>query len=263
MAHNISLLSYLQIAPPAVPTNPPSIPSRNTTNTAYAADDIRSTTVWHGFNINTIWQQYHGVLVQAQLPADPMPTSPPRAVPSESALREKLSEYIIPRVRRALRASFNHLAIMNQMHGVTAVEFGSGDFAKAISNYRPDAAYFVSALPSGTGPNRAPGDIKPSWKWNTALATHRLVTSRTEYCQALSQVNYYMNQHRSRYGFILTDQELVVFRRRDANGNLELAAPIPFAAGGSAQQPQLTVLLALWYLGMLAAQDQGPQSWYL
>ncbi|EEH46912.2 uncharacterized protein PADG_03010 [Paracoccidioides brasiliensis Pb18] len=48
---------------------------------------------------------------------------------------------------------------------------------------------FAVALPAGTGPNRAPGDVKPSWKWSTALATHPLLGIRNEYRQALSQVN--------------------------------------------------------------------------
>ena len=72
-----------------------------------------------------------------------------------------------------------------------------------------------------------------------------------------------MKQHQTRYGFILTDSELVVLRRMDYNGNLELAAPIQFGTGGIPQQPQLTVLLALWYLGMLSAQEQGPDYWFL
>ena len=48
-----------------------------------------------------------------------------------------------------------------------------------------------------------------------------------------------------------------VFR---ANGNLELAPPIPFRIAGTAEQPQLTVTLALWYIGMLAAEHQPPHT---
>ncbi|ODH20942.1 hypothetical protein ACO22_05766 [Paracoccidioides brasiliensis] len=92
---------------------------------------------------------------------------------------------------------------------------------------------FAVALPAGTGPNRAPGDVKPSWKWSTALATHPLLGIRNEYRQALSQVNWYMRQHNSRHGFLLTNRELVVFRRVDDSGNLELVPPIPFTSGGS------------------------------
>ncbi|ODH50303.1 hypothetical protein GX48_03575 [Paracoccidioides brasiliensis] len=92
---------------------------------------------------------------------------------------------------------------------------------------------FAVALPAGTGPNRAPGDVKPSWKWSTALATHPLLGIRNEYRQALSQVNWYMRQHNSRHGFLLTNRELVVFRRVDDSGNLELVPPIPFTSGGT------------------------------
>ncbi|KAI2703541.1 hypothetical protein CBS147332_7527 [Penicillium roqueforti] len=48
------------------------------------------------------------------------------------------------------------------------------------------------------------------------------------------------------------DNELLCF-----DGNLELVPTIPFTSGRTAAQSQLTVLLALWYLGMLAANDQG------
>ena len=64
----------------------------------------------------------------------------------------------------------------------------------------------------------------------------------------------------SQYGFILTDQGLVCIRRRDVAGRLDLAAPIPWDAQGTVNQPQMTVLMGLWYLGMLAAEDQ---QWHL
>ena len=72
-----------------------------------------------------------------------------------------------------------------------------------------------------------------------------------------------MKQHRTRYGFILTDDELVAVKRLDNDGNLELSQSIQWDSNGTATQPQLTVLLALWYLGMLAAHDQGPDQWQI
>ncbi|KAJ9259421.1 hypothetical protein DTO207G8_984 [Paecilomyces variotii] len=262
MANNtVSLMVYLQHALPAIPTNPPPHPGRNTTNTADEADDISGIAVWHGFNLQTIIHRYGNILGQTHLPPDPMPTSPPRAITAGNALRSKIYEYVFPRVRRGLRAAFNTLTATNQMNGLTSVSIDVGEAAKIIENYKPDTAYFALALPAGTSWNRAPGDIKPSWKWSTALANHPMDTYRTEFRQALSQVNWYMKQHNSRYGFILTNQELVVIRRLDNHGNLELAPPIPFTAGGTVAQPRMTVLLALWYLGMLAAQDQGVDRW--
>lgn len=195
--------------------------------------DIRGTAVWHGFNLPAIIQRYRNILGQARLPLDPMPTSPPSAITSENSLRSKISEYVFPRVRRGLRAGFNSLTAMNQMNGLTSVSIDVGESAKLIDNFKPDTAYFAIALPAGTSWNRAPGDIKPSWKWSTTLATHPIIGMRVEYRQALSQVNWYMKQHHSRYGFLLTDRELVVFRRSDNNGNLDIAPPVPFTRGGT------------------------------
>lgn len=180
---------------------------------------------------------------------------------SEDLIRDKIAEHVFPRVRRALRAAFDHLSSTNQLNGRTRLSFGGGPYAQLIMNYRPDTAYFDEALP-GTSLNRAPGDIKPSFKWNTGMANHALPTVRNEYRQPLSQVNFYMNQHTARYGFLLTNTELVVFQRLDANGNLQLAASIPYNAGGAPGYPQMTVLFALFCLGMMAAQDgNGPNGW--
>lgn len=173
----------------------------------------------------------------------------------------RIGEYVFPKVRRSLRAGFNHLTTLDQMHGMTKVSFGVGENAKIMDLSTPDMAYFALDLPVGTDWNRAPGDVKTSWKWNTDLAAHPMPSYRKEFRQVLSQLNWYMGQHQARYGFILTDRELVVVRRLDANGYLELAPSIPFSRGGDASQPELTVLLALWYLGMLAANDQGDDRW--
>ncbi|KGY15780.1 hypothetical protein PABG_11441 [Paracoccidioides brasiliensis Pb03] len=79
-----------------------------------------------------------------------------------------------------------------------------GEAARAIENYKPDTAYFDIHAAPATAPNRAPGDVKPSWKWRTDMGGSQIVSQRNEYHQALSQVNFYMNQHNSRYGFLVT-----------------------------------------------------------
>ncbi|KKZ62855.1 hypothetical protein EMCG_02789 [[Emmonsia] crescens] len=102
-----------------IPVNLPPNPGRNTTNTAYEASDIHNIVVWHGFNLNAVLQRHQNVLVQARLPQDPMLTSPPRAITAENTLRSKVSEYVFPRVRRALRAGFDRLTAINQINGLT------------------------------------------------------------------------------------------------------------------------------------------------
>lgn len=83
---------------------------------------------------------------------------------------------------------------------------------------------------------------------------------QNEFKKVLSQVNHYMHQNNGRYGFVLTDVELIIIRRVNDRGHLELSDSIPWTAYGSEAEPQLTVLLALWYLGMLAS-DNG--NWTL
>ena len=54
---------------------------------------------------------------------------------------------------------------------------------------------------------------------------------RTEYMQVLSQVNFFMQQHSPRYGFVVTDTEYPI-KRLDANGNLLVAQSITWEAAG-------------------------------
>ncbi|KUL89887.1 hypothetical protein ZTR_02974 [Talaromyces verruculosus] len=171
MANQVPLITYVQSPLPAIPINPTPNPGRNTTNTAYKAEDIQNITVWHDFSLNTILQRYHNVLVQARLPPNPLPNSPPAAIVVETLLRDAVAFYVFPRVRRSLRAAFAHLAGTPQgIVYITAVSIGGGEIARNIRNYRPDVAMYDLALPEGSGPNRAPGDTKPSWKWDTAMA---------------------------------------------------------------------------------------------
>ncbi|EQL35062.1 hypothetical protein BDFG_03275 [Blastomyces dermatitidis ATCC 26199] len=73
-----------------------------------------------------------------------------------------------------------------------------------------------------------------------------------------------MKQHGSRYGFVLTDHELVAVRRLDGNGNLELSAPIYPGRITGRQLNHVSRLCWLYgYLGMLAAKDVGQDRWNL
>lgn len=187
MANQITLMQYLQRGPPAIPTNPPSSPGPNTTNHAYGWEDISSVNHWNTFNLQTVVQRYGQLLTTTAIQNEPMPTSPPQAVNSENLIRYRVSTYLKDRVRRALRSGFTHGG--NVLNGLTPLSFNGGEAACVIQQYRPDTAYFDPAIPVGTGWNRAPGDMKPSWKWSTNLRTSQDVRDRQEYHQVLSQVN--------------------------------------------------------------------------
>lgn len=264
----VSLMTYLQHGLEEVDVIDHG-PHNNTRNRAYRAADIQSFDTWHEFNINTIWQRFGEILSRARIPDHAQHDSPRRMINSEHAVAVIVQEWVSTPIRRALRTGFRY----NNSHEVrrhlnlTRISNGTGSMAKEIDGYRPDLSFFNDNIPDpGQRANRAPGDVKPSYKWSLELSlSNRTIT---EFKQALSQVNWYMKQHHTRYGFILTNQELVAIRRLNEHGNLELSASIPWTAHGTARNPVMTVLLGMWYLGMLASVDQpnqlpGLQVWGL
>ncbi|PGH36223.1 hypothetical protein GX50_00907 [[Emmonsia] crescens] len=112
-----------------------------------------------------------------------------------------------------------------------AVQAGAGITSLAVENLnsgpiRHVTLSYVCKLDGGDvgifvlkvqwdSPNRCPGDLKESWKWGSDWETTEKWTDCTEYAQVLSQVNFYMKQYNVRYGFVLTDTELVPIRRLD------------------------------------------------
>ena len=61
-----------------------------------------------------------------------------------------------------------------------------------------------------------------------------------------------MSQHNARHGLVSTNVELVAVKRLDKNGQLAVSRSIPWGAGGHGE---LTVLMGLWYIGMLASEE--------
>ncbi|KKZ68117.1 hypothetical protein EMCG_06227 [[Emmonsia] crescens] len=230
MANNQTLLDYLMVAPPGIPTeNTNKTP--NTTNSHYSYRDITGVTPWPEFTYAHIMQHYANVLQQTQIESESMPNSPVPAIKTESMFAFRFNTYIQNRLRRALRAGFQHLAPQLSNMDLTPMTTGS---------------------PLGTSPNRCPGDLKVSWKWGSGWETALDEAMRREFYQVLSQINYYMKQNNTQYGFILTDTELILIKWLDGNGRLQLTQPIQWETKGP---ERLTILLGLWYLGMLSAAN--------
>ncbi|OJD21015.1 hypothetical protein ACJ73_07644 [Blastomyces percursus] len=237
MANNQTLLSYLMVAPPGIPTeNTNETP--NTTNSHYSYRDITD--------------RYGNVLQQTQIESEPMPNSPVLAIKTEPMFAIRFNKYIHNRLRRALRAGFQRVAPQLPNLDLTPMTVDIGDAATIIDNFRPDIAFFQTGSPLGSSPNRCPGDLKVSWKWGSGWETASNEAKQREFYQVLSQINYYMKQNNARYGFVLTDTELVPIKRLDGNGRLQLAQPIQWETKGP---ERLTILLGLWYLGMLGAAN--------
>lgn len=125
MVNTVPLMDYLQTALLAIPTHEPAKPSYNTTNTAYGPDDIGTLDQWQDFSLANIRQTYQNLLTQVTLPPDPMPLSPPEGITSKGVLAARVGEYIIPRVRRSLRAAFTHITANNQMNDINRIRVSS------------------------------------------------------------------------------------------------------------------------------------------
>ncbi|PYH96487.1 hypothetical protein BO71DRAFT_482072 [Aspergillus ellipticus CBS 707.79] len=246
---NQSLLQYLSVALPAIPIQG-AAPSRNTTNPRYGAGDISQVVNWPEFNYATIIQRYSGILNSKQIVSDPF-RSPPAAIRDEPHFHLRFTELLQPRVRRALRAGFEELAPRLQQLNLVLITFDGGGSAAYVDQFRPDTAFVVVGGTYADSTNRAPGDMKVSWKWCSDYRHSQNVFFQEQYKQVLAQVNFYMGQHKARHGFVLTNTELVAIKRIDTNGRLAVSSAIPWTAGGPGQ---LTVLMGIWYLGMLAAE---------
>ncbi|OJZ90500.1 hypothetical protein ASPFODRAFT_424390 [Aspergillus luchuensis CBS 106.47] len=246
-----TLLQYLSVALPAIPVGG-TAPSRNTSNPRYGAEDITQVLSWTDFNYSTIIQHYGHILNTRQIRRDPF-LSPPASIRDEPYFHTRFAELVVPRIRRALRAGFEQLAPELPARRLSPVTFDGGSAADIIDQFHPDTAYVV--VGSGTSnANRAPGDLKVSWKWQSPWRSSQDPILHREYKQGLSQVNFYMDQHTARHGFILTNTELIAVKRLDRNGRLAVSTAIPWAVGG---EGHLSVLLALWYIGMLAAEEDN------
>lgn len=245
-----TLLQYLSTGLPRIPVDS-STSTRNTTNPHYNANDIVRVISWTEFNYSSILRQYGAILRSTRIRADPF-MSPPAVIRDEPQFNLRFAELVLPRIRRSLRASFERLAPEIALRGLSPITIDGGSAAAIIDRFRADTAFVVVGGSSFSGHNRAPGGLKVSWKWRSVMRYSRARAVQREYKTVLAQVNYYMRQHNARHGYILTDAEFVAVKRLGGVGRLALSAAIPWASGGSRQ---MSVLLALWYLGMLAADD--------
>ncbi|KAL8697671.1 MAG: hypothetical protein Q9201_007004 [Fulgogasparrea decipioides] len=213
--------------------------------------DIRNLTTWDDFNLETIMAipSFDTLLtIDIKAAALNYPTIPhSRLHPSsESALQDIYSSFYVPKVSAALRSSVcgpNYLSMRADR---------SRDGPHFLANYQND----IEKTLAGNGRGRVVGIVKTFDRWNTSMR-HEMGQRRVEYLAGLSHIHRYMREHSCRYGFIITEIELVCVRLGTEDipyfGFLELAPTIELK-----QQEGLTACLALWYLHMLAKDEPLP-----
>lgn len=246
-AEALSITEYLTNPNPSINLVPEVNYYQGTGKQTHFWWDIRNLRTWTDFSLNTIRSiPDFPRLLDIDIPATALPApSIPRSrlqPSSEASLAELCRDHYGAKVNAALKiglGSYNHIAM------------------RAPTPYKPDGPHFVSNYQndieqtfSGNGRGRVVGLVKSYHRWNTGMR-HEVGHKKVLYLAGLSHLQKCMREHGCRYGFILTEIELVCVRAGVEEvpyfGFLELSPAIRTGETGG-----LTVGLALWYLNMLA-----------
>jgi len=112
--------------------------------------------------------------------------------------------------------------------------------------------------------NRIPGECKMSGKFGSRFIPpdgdlYLQRTGLTEARKVLSQIHCYMDRSEARYGYIVTDEELIFLGRRGTGwGQIDVSRPIPH--DGTDQDP-LNSPYVMFYMHWKYASDH--ESWRL
>ncbi|CAD6446781.1 efa940de-2c1f-4848-adca-a5ad3c418785 [Sclerotinia trifoliorum] len=246
------------------------------TNAKHFWWDIRQIRPWTSFNTDTISSipGFHSLL-NLSLPSNIF-HQPSRACSNpenEQELQNIYTQFYATKLNHALSISQGTRHLMIRASSAMAQKSGDPSY---ISNYTDD----VSKLIYGRGLGRVVGLVKSFDRWNTGMrveGNHRKV----EYLRGLAHLHKCMRENNCRYGFIMTEIELVVVRNGSESvphfGYLEvqtiqLAAHSTPPCTSTSSFPQhetsdsnayekplkMTALLALWYLHMLARDEILP-----
>jgi len=249
-----TLYSYLTTQNPRIrgPMEDPNLRRKNAKSPEFAFIwwDVRNVQVWDDFNLHTILAIPHlQTLLQCPLPVSCLPEAvfaPEYLQLGDKASFTKLANLsFCYKVTTALSMALGNLDL-SMVLGPT------GGSCELVGLYQ-DSVYQVQQ-------NRVPGFIKSCREWNSLMQAGA-DGRRREYLQVLSQLQRYMRDHNTRYGYILTEQELVCVRAvtdqqgRPIFGCLDVSLPITWNQHGPGR---FTIYLALWYLHMLANQTPLP-----
>ncbi|KAL4896980.1 hypothetical protein BDV59DRAFT_82641 [Aspergillus ambiguus] len=230
-----TLLSYLTAPTQAINLvrNVSVVPNRGLHD--YFWWDIRNLRSWTSFSTTT-FNSINGLtkLLKTAISSHMTPAalvSPSRLAPeSESALISLISDIYAPRVNAAIAVSQGdkHLTLYAAPSPRMSANKNHGS-AHFLANYSSDTERTSTGLPRG----RLVGIVKSFDRWNTGMrneAPHR----RVEYLKGLAHLQRCMREHSCRYGFIITEIELVCVRAGCDEGDdvpyfgfLEVSAPIP------------------------------------
>lgn len=228
--------------------------------------DIRNIRSWSSFNAQTIFSLPRASgLLTTPVPSSLLPqaTMSCRSPETEASLHSIYASYYLPKLNSALAISSNRplqfsvpTKSSNSIKDLLFVANASGESSSA------------AAIFGGKPLARVVGLVRSFDRFNTGMRVEGNI-KRVEYLRGLSALHHAMREHSCRYGFILTEIELVLVRSGQEStpffGDLEITsvqlsvtAPDTNGADDSESATPLTACLALWGMCQLASDETPP-----
>ncbi|KAG7292592.1 hypothetical protein NEMBOFW57_002627 [Staphylotrichum longicolle] len=234
--------------------------------------DVRQVRPWTGFTAPPILSM-PGATACLSTPLSstllPTPTPTQRHPETEAALHAIYAAHYLPKLNNALAlCSQRPLKLSVPPKTTTSANLGMATDCMFIASAAGESAN-AAAIFGGKPTARVVGLVKSFDRFNTGMRVEGNV-KRVEYLRGLAHLHHAMREHGCRYGFILTEIELV-FVRNGAEGtphfgflevgSVQLANADLESEGAAPVDPEeatLTACLALWGLCMLAGDEPMP-----
>lgn len=247
---SLSLMSYLTSPSPAASlVRTVSYPIRDP-NTKHFWWDVRTIRQWSAFTLDTILDLPGASgLLTTPVPAPllPEPSFSARHPETEASLHAIYASYYLPKLNSALAISSSRPLQLSVPNRIPA-NMNEPLFVGNVAGDSSTAAAMFGGKPTA----RVVGIVRSFDRFNTAMRVEGNI-KRVEYLRGLSAIHHAMREHSCRYGFIMTEIELVLVRNGKDTipnfGELEVTS-IPLNAADG-----LTACLALWGLCQIASDN--------
>jgi len=232
--------------------------------------DVRQLRPWNDFTVSTILSLSGAAsLLSCPVPASALPTPGPvnRHPENEAALHKIYAAHYLPKLNAALALSSSR-PIQLSVPAKAVPGIPDQLFVATVAGEPATAA----SIFGGTLSARVVGLVRSYDRFNSGMRSESNI-KRVEYLRGLASLHHAMREHGTRYGFILTEIELVVVRNGTDTvpdfGYLEVMnVPLNVSASKGqftsslpisdmdASMP-MTACLALWGLCMMAGDEPG------
>lgn len=253
-----SLLTYLtQSTQPVNLVRNLTLPTGRAT-TSHFWWDVRNVRSWSNFSLSTI-SSIPDLLTLLNFPHEPtafppsLPTNTTATPASETDLANLITKIYFPKANTATRLSLGTASLSLYPCPASSNSINNPTF---LANYATDNSLTSSGLQRG----RIVGLALSFDRWNTGMRREG-PARKVQYLKGLAHLQKCMREHSCRYGFIMSEIELVCVRAgcdesdQPYFGFLEISEAIPVKQSGDGS---MTVTLALYLLLMLGKSTPLP-----